>query len=203
MTLDSIKTPTRLVLASASPRRSLLLRDAGYVFEQVTPPIDEPDIFCVAIPPAAHAEAMSYLKARICADHRPDALILAADTMVTYEGSIYGKPADAHDARRILTTLGGTIHEVITGVAVLHHATNRRRLCHQVTRVRMRALSPTELDDYIANGAWQGKAGAYGIQDNNDPFVESIEGSFTNVVGLPLETVTRVLDEFGIVPQPS
>jgi septum formation protein len=197
----STTSPLRLILASASPRRAQLLIDNGYAFEVVKPPLNEPEEPGAETPPEQHAEALSYYKARSVANRvaAPDVIILAADTVVTYRGRIYGKPADAEDARAILSTLAGTRHEVITGVTVIVPATNRRLIRHEVTQVTMRAMSPEALDRYIASGAWAGKAGAYGIQDGGDAYVERLEGSFTNVVGLPMSLVSRMLQEAGYV----
>jgi len=187
----------RLILASASPRRAELLRQSGYTFEVRVPPYAEPDPQSRRLSPYEHAQASSYFKARSVAAGLREGLVVAADTIVAYAGRIFGKPADADDARSILLVLAGTTHEVITGVTLLDAASGRRVIRHDVTRVTMRAMPPAALERYIAGGAWQGKAGAYGIQDRGDVFVERIEGSFSNVVGLPMELLTRMLEEFG------
>ena len=161
---------------------------------------DEPDQFCVAFGPGVHAEAVAYYKGRAVADRRPEAVVLAADTLVALDGRIYGKPEDADDARRILTTLGGTVHQVITGVAMIHRTAGRRTLRHVSTLVKMRALNRDQMDAYIAGGQWVGKAGAYGIQDTDAPFVDRIEGSFSNGVGLPMELVKTMLADYGVRP---
>ena len=109
----------------------------------------------------------------------------------------FGKPADEADARRILGSLAGTTHQVITGVALCQPAAGRRLVRHAVTLCQMRPMTPRELDDYIAGRGWEGKAGAYGIQDEGDKFVTLVEGSFSNVVGLPVELVVEMLAEFG------
>ncbi len=182
-----------IILASQSPRRAALLREAGVAFEVVSPPCAEPDPAAWSDTPVAYAEHTSRLKARSVAPHHPDRVILAADTVVALAGHIIGKPADQADARRILTLLFGTIHEVITGVTLLHLAAGRECTRHAVTRTRMRAMSEQELAAYLATGLWAGKAGAYGIQDDGDPFVTLVEGSFSNVVGLPVDLVLDML----------
>lgn len=185
-----------LVLASASPRRAQLLRDAGYPFRIVTPPIPEPQTPRPGIAPAQEAEALSYFKARAVAGVVRRGLIIAADTVVAFENEVFGKAADEADARRILTRLMGTTHQVITGVTLADAVGGRRAIAHDVTYVTMRSASDgsgDELEAYLATGAWRGKAGAYGIQDRDDPFVRSIRGSFSNVVGLPLELLGRML----------
>ncbi|NLX12543.1 MAG: septum formation protein Maf [Phycisphaerales bacterium] len=188
-----------IILASQSPRRAKLLAEAGIVFEVVPSQHEEPVASAWPFGPAEYALAASYYKARAVADLRPDRVILAADTIVALDGRIYGKPMDVDDARRILRTLTGTTHEVITGVSLLDQSGERRRIDHAVTRITMRRMTDIELDAYLAGGEWQGKAGAYAIQESADMFVTRIEGSRTNVVGLPMELVLRVLSEFGLV----
>ncbi|MCP4593773.1 MAG: septum formation protein Maf [bacterium] len=191
---NAVSEATReLILASASPRRAELLREAGYAFRIITPPFPEPHAPQPGVSPAEEAEALSYFKARAVAGLVHGSLIIAADTIVALAGQVFGKPADQTDARRILTALMDTTHEVITGVTLLQAGEEHRLIDHAITRVSMRRLTTRELDDYLATGAWAGKAGAYGIQDQDDPFVESIEGSFTNVVGLPLELLEEML----------
>lgn len=191
----------RLILASASPRRAELLRNHGYEFEVRPPPHPEPDTHGTRLSPREHAEAASHFKARSVAGVlREDALVLGADTVVACEGRIFGKPADRRDACRILGALTGTTHEVITGVTLLDTRRRTRLIRHDVTRVTMRRMSPAEMEAYMSSGDWEGKAGAYGIQDHGDAFVECIEGSFTNVVGLPLELLSRMWGDLGLSP---
>jgi len=198
MQTEACKQP--IILASQSPRRIELLREAGFAFEAVVPKHDEPDSVSWRFTPAEFAESASYFKARSVGDDYPDRLILAADTVVSLDGKIFGKPIDANDARRILSTLAGTTQEVITGVTLYQPATGRRLIQHATTCVTMRPMSEDELDAYVASGQWEGKAGGYGIQDSDDPFVSHTDGSFTNVVGLPVELVTEILATFGIHP---
>lgn len=187
---------TSIILASQSPRRAALLRDAGIAFEVAAPKYEEPATAWGHSSPAEFAESASYYKAASVADDHPDRIILGADTVVAYGGEIFGKPADEADARRILSTLAGTMQDVITGVTLLHPAGDKRLIRHDVTRVIMRPMSEAELAEYLASGDWQGKAGAYGIQDSGDHFIERIEGSFSNVVGLPIELVREMLHQF-------
>ena len=186
-----------LILASQSPRRAELLREAGIAFEVVAPRYGETDPEEWRHTPAELAEATSYFKAASIATEHAGRVILGADTTVaTEDGRLFGKAADIAHARDILSALMGTTHQVITGVTLMHPNRGRRLIQHDVTHVSMRSLSHPELDDYLASGNWRGKAGAYGIQDANDPFVEQIQGSFSNVVGLPLELLQRMLREF-------
>lgn len=191
------RSTPRLILASASPRRAQLLREHGYVFEVIPPPLEEPAQLAEQLTPIQLAEALSLFKAQSVADTLAtfDGWILAADTLAALGGEIFGKPRDLDDARRILETLSGTTHQVITGVTLLDPARHRRLIRHDVTAVTMRKLTGQQLGDYLDSGPWRGKAGAYGIQDVGDPFVEKIEGSFTNVVGLPMKLLAEMLDE--------
>lgn len=188
--------PDRLILASASPRRSELLRSAGYRFSVVRPPLQEPDERYPHVNVASYAESLAFFKASSIADLHPDATILAADTITVLEDEIFGKPLDREDAQRTLRALSGTFHSVITGVALLNPRSELRLIDHAVTRVRVRTLSDATIEAYLETGQWQGKAGAYGIQDGGDPFVEKVDGSFTNVVGLPMELLARMFKEW-------
>ncbi|GMV98508.1 MAG: Maf-like protein [Phycisphaerae bacterium] len=185
-----------IVLASQSPRRAELLRAAGIAFEVAAPRFEEPDIEATHVSPWKLAESLSYFKARSVADAYPDRIVLGADTVVAVGQRVFGKPVDADDARRILAALLGTTQEVITGVTLYRAADERRLIRHAVTRVTMRAMTPDELDAYIAGGDWAGKAGAYGLQGEADRFVTRLEGSRSNVVGLPVELVRQMLAEF-------
>ena len=179
--------PTTFILASQSPRRRQLLADAGYGFEVISPTLMEPEAEQIGLPPAQQAESLAYFKARtVMEEHHPPLPVLAADTVVALGERLFGKPRDAADARRILSTLSGTRHQVITGVALLDPV-GHRLIASEVTHVRMRPMAPDELDRYIESNLWDGKAGAYGIQDRDDPVVECIEGSFSNVVGMPMD----------------
>ncbi len=197
---DKRSGKTRLVLASGSPQRSALLKDHGYQFVKSPPQIDEPQQLSEGTSPVRQAEALSYFKARSVADRLDEGIVIAADTVVALAETVFGKPRDRADARRILTSLGGTTHEVITGVTILDAAKRRRLIRSESTAVTMRLLSDTELESYLDTGAWAGKAGAYGIQDQGDPFVRTISGSFTNVVGLPMELLSRMFAELAGAP---
>ena len=189
--------PPRLILASASPRRQELLREAGYAFIVSPADIDETD-HPPGLPPGGVALYLARRKADAVAGRFPHDVVLAADTVVSLHGRPVGKPEDAADARRMLGELSGTTHAVLTGVAVVHRSRDHvaRRLVS--SDVHMRGLSPAEIDAYVAGGQWQGKAGSYGIQDQ-DPFVTRITGSLSNIVGLPMEATVEMLREAGVV----
>ncbi|HAU37254.1 MAG TPA: septum formation protein Maf [Phycisphaerales bacterium] len=198
-------TPTALpagtlILASSSPRRRQLLAEAGLSFDVVAPTIAEPNDDLRGLSPQQQAEALAYFKARVVSDRRPDACVLGADTVVALGGEILGKPADEADARRMLNALSGSRHAVITGVAVLCPH-NVRLIASETTYVTMRRMTPDEIDDYIRSDEWRGKAGAYAIQETADRYIVKVEGSFSNVVGLPMELVARMLAELRRRPE--
>ena len=190
-----------IVLASASPRRASLLREGGYRFEVYVAEHDEPRGLEARISPAQVAQALSYFKACSVADRRPEALILGGDTVVACGGVLYGKPRDRADAARIISTLSGTRHEVITGVTLLDARTGDRLIACDTTAITMRPMRGAELEAYLDTGAWAGKAGGYGIQDEADAFVTECAGSFSNVVGFPMELVSRMLASWGVYPE--
>lgn len=185
-----------LVLASKSPRRADLLRQAGYRFEIADPTLSEPSWIHPGIAPPMHAESLAYFKACSVADDHRQATILAADTIVVLDDQIIGKPTNREDARAILQRLSGTTHSVITGVVLLHPASGRRMLQYNSSTVSVRTIKDDWIDPYLDSGKWQGKAGAYGIQDQDDPLVEKMTGSFTNIVGLPMELLARMLEHW-------
>ena len=195
-------TPKRLILASASPRRSQLLSQAGFIFDVVPSDADEtlPD----GLPPAEAAVEVARRKALAVAGGIRSAVILAADTIVVAPGGkILGKPDDEADARRMLRELSDSTHVVITGVFAVDCDTARTVGRAVATTVVFGKMTDAEIYAYVAGGEALGKAGAYAIQETGDRFVRRIEGSFTNVVGLPMETVTEMLTGFGITPAPA
>lgn len=181
----------QLVLASASPRRAELLRTAGFAFEVRPADVDETPR--PAEPPATYALRVARDKALAAAErvNRHDAWILAADTVVVVDGGILGKPTGPADARRMLWMLSGVVHEVLTAVVVRHAGSETSEVVS--TRVHFTALSAAEIDWYVESGEPDGKAGAYAIQGLGSRFVDWIEGSWSNVVGLPVATVYRML----------
>jgi septum formation protein len=185
----------KLVLASASPRRQQLLREAGYDFTVFPANVDEDSY--PSLLPLELARHLSFEKAKAVAGRFPNDVVLAADTVVAFGDKPLGKPEDDEDARRMLSLLSGTTHIVITGVTLMHKATETRQTRTAMSAVRMRKLTSDEIERYVASKQWQGKAGGYGIQDH-DPFVTKMSGSHTNIVGLPMEMVQKMLEEMGI-----
>ncbi len=189
-----------LILASKSPRRSELLTDHGYDFRIQPPQVPEPALTDQLADPADLVQTLAHFKAMQVAQRFPQAVVLAADTVAALGGRVFGKPEDQDHARQILSTLAGTEHEVITGVVIIHLEASKKLIAHQRTGIHMRPLSNEELDRYIRSGAWQGKAGAYAIQEGADQYIQRIDGSFSNVVGLPMELTAGMLKQFGILP---
>ncbi len=182
-----------LVLASNSPRRRQLLSEAGYRFRVVSPAVEEPDP-SPGVDPEAYAVHLAWLKARDVARRcGPSALVLAGDTVVAVGRTILGKPADRADAKRILLALSGKEHEVYTAVCVWLVPEQIWLAGCDRSRLYMKPWTDERLEEYLDRGDWRGKAGAYGIQDE-DPNVVLLEGSYTNVVGLPVELVERLLE---------
>lgn len=185
----------RLLLASGSPRRVQLMREAG--FEPVVKPQDVDETPLPGEPADKLVARLSTLKARSAlAAARPGDVILAADTTVALDGTELGKPIDAKDARRMLTALSGRGHDVYTGVhliRVCQDGSTRERSLVEGTHVTFYDLSPKEIDVYVATGEPLDKAGAYGIQGRGRALVRSIDGDYFNVVGLPVAATLRAM----------
>ena len=186
----------RLILASASPRRMDLLGGAGYAFEVEPAHVDESE--SAGEPPRAYVLRVAALKARAIAAKHPADLVLAADTTVVVGGAMLAKPADDDDARRMLGLLSGRTHDVLTGVVLVR--AGRESSAVVETRVRFRTIAPEEIDWYVASGEPHDKAGAYGVQGLAARFVEAVDGSYSNVVGLPVEAVRALLEAEGVPP---
>lgn len=184
----------RLVLASTSPRRAQVLRDAGIAFEALAPDVDES--YRSGESAVARVTRLAEEKARAAAKQLSGAAIVAGfDTEVVLGNRVFGKPASPDDARDMLRTLSGQTHEVITGVCLLR--SENARVEHEITRVSFAPLSDAEIAAYVATGEPLDKAGAYAVQGRGGRFVTLIDGCYFNVVGLPLARVCRLLREIG------
>jgi septum formation protein len=189
-----VPTPD-LVLASASPRRRELLERIGLVLEVTPVDLDETPRPAESARPYAvrlAAEKCAAAFARRGSDELP---VLAADTVVILEGEIFGKPADAAEASRMLQRLSGRRHEVVTAYHIRHRGAEVARAIS--TAVSFRLLAPAEVDAYVASGEWQGKAGGYAVQGIAALFATELRGSLTNVIGLPLAEVVADLRAAG------
>jgi len=184
--------PLRLILASGSPARRELLAQAGYGFEVIPSRIEEPEP-AGCRDPRAFVQQVAWLKAAAVAPRVSSGVVLAADTVGWLQSRVIGKPADEADARRILRLLGGTTHELWTGVCLWRRPDDLQLAWQEVSRVAFRPLTDAELDSYLATRMWQGCSGAYAIGGEDDPFVRLVSGSRTNVIGLPMETLERAL----------
>ena len=206
-----------LILASGSPRRRELLAEAGYEFTVMPPPEDVECGVCSETAPAGLVAELAFRKAAAVVRQlergegrgrgrpgSPDAVVLAADTVAECDGVILGKPRDEAEARTMLQQLSGREHRVLTGLCLWPLARplslgegggeGKPLVRVAVTRLRMDPLSDAQLDDYLASGHWEGKAGAFGYQDRLG-WVHVAEGSETNVVGLPMELLSQMLEE--------
>lgn len=184
-----------LILASASPRRAELLTSAGYEFSVQIAEVDEsvlpgepPDLYVLRV-----ARAKAQDAAVRCRES--GGVVIAADTTVVAGGEILGKPENAADSVRMLKTLAGTVHEVFTGVVVTGGTAEMAEVVR--TRVHLLPITMDEIQWYVDTGEPEGKAGAYAIQGRAARFVDWIDGSWSNVVGLPVATVARMLRELG------
>jgi septum formation protein len=184
----------RLLLASASPRRRELLAAAGLAFDVEAVDVDERRE--PGEPPATYVDRVARLKASAAAARYPARPVIGADTAVVVDGDVLGKPSDAGDAARMLRRLAGRSHDVLTGVALAWQGRMTSEVT--VTRVRMDPLTAAEVADYVASGEPHDKAGGYAIQGLASRFIPHIEGSFSNVVGLPVAAVLQLLRRAGV-----
>jgi septum formation protein len=176
-----------LILASASPRRAELLRQLQPEFQIV--PSDATEMVDEQLSPLELCQLNAHRKARAVAKKIPDALVLGADTLVFLDGEIMGKPRDPADARRMLAQLQDRTHQVVTGVSLIHLRGHRERLFAVSTDVTFRPLTGVQIVNYLSKMNPLDKAGAYAIQEHGDLIVSEISGSYSNVVGLPVERV--------------
>jgi septum formation protein len=174
-----------LILASASPRRADLLRQIGLDFKVI--PSNIPEVEAGVLSAGEVAQINAYRKAWAVSKKYPDAFTLGVDTLVVLAGRVFGKPATLREAEEMLQALEGKQHQVVTGVCLIHLRGHRQKVFAEYTDVTFRPLTLEQIQHYHQQTNPLDKAGGYGIQDQGDVLVESISGSFTNVIGLPLE----------------
>jgi septum formation protein len=184
-----------IILASASPRRVELLRRLVHDFEVI--PSRAAELHHEQLTARELAKINAYRKARFVAKKHPDALVLGADTLVWMGDALFGKPADLEEAFRMLAVLQGCTHYVVTAVCLLHLRTHHQRIFSEDTAVKFRPLDAAGIRGYLNRVNPLDKAGAYAIQEEGDQIIQEISGSYTNVVGLPLERLGLELKSWG------
>ncbi len=182
----------KLILASRSPRRRQLLAEAGYRFEVCVPHEAAECGLCDKESPLELVSRLAYQKAADVARRASDGLVLACDTVAECDGQVLGKPHNEDHARKMLKILSGREHRVLSGLCLWPAPKGQPRVRVAITRLRMDVLSEQQLKEYLAGGLWEGKAGAFGYQDGID-WVHVIEGSESNVVGLPMELLAEMI----------
>ena len=187
-----------LLLASNSPRRRKLLAQGGFEFETISPDVAEKFDVDLTL---RELTAWNALRKGIWAAHKyPGKVVLAADTLVALDGRIIGKPRDLAEAQKILRCLSGRVHEVCSAVFVCHLAAARSTSFAEVSQVRFHRLNQRKIDNYFSKINPLDKAGAYAAQGHGREIIAEVKGSFSNVVGLPMEKTVAVLRDFGIAP---
>lgn len=185
----------KIILASASPRRSLLLKECGIEFDVEVSRADELDGAYAT--PSGLVLTNARIKAEDVASRHTGRIVLGADTVVAYEQAIFGKPIDLNDARRMLKTLSGKTHSVYTGIALIYTFENGQKLLRanfDESLVRFRNLDDSKIDEYLQKVEVLDKAGAYAAQEYGSLIIEEIQGEFDNVMGLPCKLVKKELD---------
>ena len=174
------------------------MSDAGYEFTVVPPEVDESAFTAENANPVEYAKRLALAKAKSVAGRYPDSFVIGADTIVDFRGYIIGKAADAEEAVRITRKLFSEPHRVITGLAIVRLSDGTELVRSDSTTVYPRKMTAEQIADHIKGGSWRDKAGAYAIQETGDEFVEKIEGSLTNVMGLPMELLESLLTKLNI-----
>ncbi len=190
-----------IILASTSPRRRELLALLGIVFEVVPPMVEE--IPSPGLSPREQAKQFALDKALSIARRYPEDLVLGSDTVIEIDDALMGKPRDLHDAETMLRQLRGRSHHVLTAIALIHEAAHATHVRVETALVRMTPFTDQELRHYLETGESLGKAGAYSIQGEGARFIETIEGDYPTIVGLPLRQTADLLEQRGVVlPKP-
>lgn len=184
----------KLILASQSPGRKKVLEDAGMMFD-IVPSSYEEDM-TLQLPPAELAILLSQGKARDVAKRHPDAIVIAADTFGVYQNNFLGKPHTEERAREMLEMLRGDVHSMVTGFTIIDTRSGFEVSKSVESKIWFRHIPTDEIEEYIRTGEPLNKAGAYAIQGIGNKFVEKVEGSMTNIIGLPIEEVLVILENF-------
>lgn len=196
--LERMKLPS-VILASASPRRSELLRQLGVEFEAIAS--HAPESESEHLTPGELCSLNAYRKARLISKHHPDALVIGMDTVVALDSKVLGKPRDMDEAFQMMRWLQGQTHRVLTGVCMIHLRTHKQKIFVEQTIVTFRPLTEDQIRHYYQHVNPLDKAGAYAIQEQGDQIVANVQGSYTNVVGLPIERLQAELSDFeSVVP---
>lgn len=185
----------KIILASASPRRAALLRQAGLEFNIMVSEVDETPV--PGLTPEKLVELLALRKANAVAVGLDNGIVIGADTVVVQAGRILGKPSGPQEAAAMLRLLQGSGHEVYTGVALVDVISRKTLVGHEMTRVFFDSLTEEEIRRYVATGEPLDKAGAYGVQGLAALFINRLEGCYTNVVGLPLARLAKMLKQIG------
>jgi septum formation protein len=185
----------RIILASASPARGHLLRQIGISFKVIPSRISEPKI---SVTKETQIQDHALMKARHVAGKVKRGLVIGADTVIVHRRAIIGKPRNRKEARKVLNRLNGSIHSVVTGIAIVDATTRKEAIASVKTSVKMKKMSNQEIESYLTTGEPLGKAGAYAVQGKGAIFIERINGCYYNVVGLPLPKLADMLKKFHI-----
>ncbi len=184
----------KIILASTSPRRKDLLATTGLVFETYAP--DYTEDLTLPLPPSELVQYLSRGKVQAAVSDNPNAIIIAADTIVALGGTVLGKPHDALTARTMLNQLSGTTHSVFTGVTVMDSTTSECVSTFVETQIHFKVLTPAMIEEYMATGEGLDKAGAYGIQGRGQQLIEGVDGDIDAVIGLPVAATLELLKKF-------
>ena len=182
-----------IVLASASPRRKQLMEQAGYRFSVAVSDVDESRFEAERVDSAEFAKRLAMAKAKAIAAKYTDSIVIGADTVVDFQGRIVGKPANKNEAEEMTRKLFSRPHKVITALAIVRLSDGIEIVDSDTTWVYPRELTEEQIADHIKSNNWKGRAGAYGIKEKGEEFVERIEGSFTNVCGMPMELLEKMI----------
>ncbi len=188
----------KLILASGSPRRKEILKKFNFKFRVIRPKINE-GLYLKRMKgraPEFIASVLAHEKAEKAAEKIKKGVILGSDTIVARAGEIMGKPRSKKDAFRILSALSKSVHYVITGIALIDAETGKSAVSYDATKIFFKRMSPRQIENYINNNSVMDKAGSYAIQEGADPFVRKYEGSYYNIVGLPIEKLKKLLEVF-------